>query len=345
MSCFEFCGLEEQWLVHSQKMSIRPSAFGLNLIQLYAELSLSPDDIRVEYLVLVSQMLVLKEHHEEYHVQDIIDILDIKMKKIEQEKHYVRPMRKDNADFQKYPELVKGVRYDALNSYFHHIIFAILMRERQAKSGSAARSIKIGMFVDGMLKSTDKVIRAIKEFVDNHFAAPARIKVPKLAGKEEMKKGSKGIELQKMRKWAEDEGFELGKPFDAYHALKRNVEKTVLLKEEAARFLSHMETKKANLSMISGSFFIDLEQAKIKHRIEEAVDCLKPVMNSVNDALDSSNDDTTQMVVVYDGDPTLNFVVPISRETDQVNTEEDDRVFAEGGDQTSSDLINEAISN
>lgn len=74
--------------------------------------------------------------HEEYHVQDIIDILDIKMKKIEQEKHYVRPIRKDNADFRKYPELVKGVRYDALNSYLHHIVFAILMRERQAKSGS-----------------------------------------------------------------------------------------------------------------------------------------------------------------------------------------------------------------
>lgn len=54
--------------------------------------------------------------------------------------------------------------------------------------------------------------------------------MPKLAGKEEMKKGSKDIELQKMRKWAEDEGFELGKPFDAYHALKRNVEETVLLK-------------------------------------------------------------------------------------------------------------------
>lgn len=110
--------------------------------------------------------------------------------------------------------------------------------------------------------------------------------------------------------------------------------------------MSNMETKKANLSMISGSFFIDLEQAKIKHRIEEAVDYLKPVMNSVNYALDSSNDDTTQMVVVYDDDDlTVNFVVPISRETDQVNTEEDDRVFAEGGDQTSSDLINEAISN
>ena len=109
--------------------------------------------------------------------------------------------------------------------------------------------------------------------------------------------------------------------------------------------MSNMETKKASLSMISGSFFIDLEQAKIKHRIEEAVDYLKPAMNSVNYALDSSNDDTTQKVVVYDGDLTVNLVVPISRETDQVNTEEDDRVFAEGGDQTSSDLINEAISN
>jgi len=45
--------------------------------------------------------------------------------------------------------------------------------------------------------------------------------VPGLSGKEEMKKGSKDVELQKMGKWAEDKGFELGKPFDTYRALRR----------------------------------------------------------------------------------------------------------------------------
>lgn len=60
--------------------------------------------------------------------------------------------------------------------------------------------------------------------------APARINIPKLAGDVDKKKGSKDSELQKMRKWADDEGFELGQPFDAYDALRRNVEETVLLK-------------------------------------------------------------------------------------------------------------------
>ena len=75
--------------------------------------------------------------HEEFHVGELIDIIDHKMKMLEEEHHFQRPRRRDHKDFKKYPELVKGVRYDALNSYFHHVSFAILARERLAKTGSA----------------------------------------------------------------------------------------------------------------------------------------------------------------------------------------------------------------
>lgn len=61
ISAFEYNLLNEQWNVHSAKMSVRPTAFGLNYIQLVAELGLSMEDVRVEYLILASQMLVLKD--------------------------------------------------------------------------------------------------------------------------------------------------------------------------------------------------------------------------------------------------------------------------------------------
>lgn len=120
-------------------------------------------------------------------------MLDKKMKKIEDEQNFARPGQKDHPDFTQYPSLVEGVRYDALNSYCQHIVFAILMREKKAANSSnasmyisilkyindnlikqiitigTAKNIKIGMFVEGLLKSADKVIKTINEFVDKHF--------------------------------------------------------------------------------------------------------------------------------------------------------------------------------
>lgn len=45
-----------------------------------------------------------------------------------------------------------------------------------------------------------------------------------------MKKGTSHREIQKMRKWADDEGIEIGNPMDNFHALNRNVEEVTLLR-------------------------------------------------------------------------------------------------------------------
>jgi hypothetical protein len=61
ISAFEYNELQGQWATHSAKMSVRPTVFGLNYIQLVGELKLSLEDVRVEYLIYCAQLLVLKD--------------------------------------------------------------------------------------------------------------------------------------------------------------------------------------------------------------------------------------------------------------------------------------------
>ncbi|KAL9536823.1 hypothetical protein MBANPS3_012336 [Mucor bainieri] len=300
--------LEKDWKTHSQKMSIRPTAFGMNLIQLYAEFNLSMENVLIEYLILAAQLIVLKEkfNKEEFHVSELIDIVDRKLTRTESEQQYDRPTRKGSPAFTEYADLVKGVRYDALNSYLHHIMYAILSRERQVKSSgssNAAKSIKIGMFIDGMLKSTDKVIKNINDFVDVHFP-----------GKDDLKKEGKDRELQKMREWIENEGAEShGSSFEAYHGLKRNVEETALLKKIVCR--THKST--------------------IIYRIDEAVNYLKHVVHAAHYYIidDADNRICFELVVRHDGTNTAGLIEQVLRQTPVDHDQDNDRELTEFRDE------------
>ncbi|CEP18765.1 hypothetical protein [Parasitella parasitica] len=166
----------ENYTDHKMMELLGPTILGLNYIQVVAVMHPSTEDVRVEYLILAAQLLILKEKlpRHEYHVSETIDVLDRKLTRIELENGFERPRSKDDATFAAYPRL-------------------------------------IGMLVEGLRKTIDKVIETINKFVDDNFD-----------GDETMKKRSSNRELQKMRKYIEEVG---------------------LLKEEAKRFKENMEAK------------------------------------------------------------------------------------------------------
>lgn len=108
--------------------------------------------------------------------------------------------------------------------------------------------------------------------------------------------------------------------------------------------MQNMETKRENLSRIrgNGSFFVELEYAKIVHRIGEAEDFLRPVINSLTYTINGDRSSVVNAVTCH-GNFTSQYVMPITREAEQEDQDEDDRVLAEGGDHSSNELIDEAI--
>ncbi|GAN00663.1 conserved hypothetical protein [Mucor ambiguus] len=232
MSIDEYMNLEKQWHEHADNLCIRPDFSGLEQIQSNAERVEALHNTKVYYLILVAQHMTLinketKSKFTGYHVEHMSKTLFVKIQLMEQQFNYLpanRPKNFKDPLFVEYHIAVKNCRYDALNNYLTHLLFAIVTRERKlhqpagssAKSHSrTAKAARIVISLEALHKIAEKVIGRINALVSKYF-------------------GNLRTSAQS------DNILGLSDALTDWHLLNRHVEEAKLLVEEAKRSILNL---------------------------------------------------------------------------------------------------------
>ncbi|KAL9546848.1 hypothetical protein PS6_007444 [Mucor atramentarius] len=236
----EYLFLENEWAQHADNLCIRPNTAGLDQLQTNAERQEALQNPKIYYLILIAQYLTLKNKETKsnftgYHVEQMRKTLLVEIELMERSYSYGpsdRPKHFKDPLFHQYHVEVKQCRYDALDSYLNHLLFAIVMREAKlhqpAGSSGTAKAARIVISLETLYKITDKVIICINALVMKYFG-----------GNEQKKRLTVGREVEKLRRSAQGENIlGLSDALTKWHLLNRHVEETHFYKPALNRALN-----------------------------------------------------------------------------------------------------------
>ncbi|KAK4518574.1 phenylalanyl-tRNA synthetase alpha subunit, mitochondrial [Mucor velutinosus] len=335
MSIAEYKNLEQEWLKHADNLCIFPDFSGLEQIQNSAERVEALRNAKVHYLILVAQHMTLinketKSKFTGYHVEHLRKTLLVKIQLMERQFEFLpvnRPKNFKDPLFGEYHVQVKDCRYDALNNYLTHLLFAIVMREKKlhqpAGSSGTAKAARIVISLEALHRLTEKVISRINTLVLKYFD-----------GAEDKMTMTVGREVEKLRTSAQGENIlGLSDALANWHLLNRHVEEATLLIEESNRFVSNLtkeydEMERALRSQ--ESHLLRRQFLQTCRRLYVAKKTLQQVRNQVQPTISltpTPDGSTNDLVVIeYQQFELLNEGDAVAEE----DSEDDD--FAEGGD-------------
>ncbi|KAF1801546.1 hypothetical protein FB192DRAFT_1446349 [Mucor lusitanicus] len=139
ISIAEYKNLEMEWANHAGNARFLPDNYGLDQLEESAERVEAWRNEKAAYFVICAQYLKLvnkeaKSKFTGYHVEHMRKTLLAKMQVMERRLGLLpanRPKNFKDPLFGQYHVAVKDCRYDALNNYLTHLLFAIIVREEK----------------------------------------------------------------------------------------------------------------------------------------------------------------------------------------------------------------------
>ncbi|KAK4521827.1 uncharacterized protein ATC70_004364 [Mucor velutinosus] len=202
----------------------------------------------------------------------------------------------DDPALQERRERIIEVRYNVMNTFVKHLLFAILMKEHkisQPGSFGTAKAVRVILSLEILKKKAEAIISMIYKFVETSYSTQAEI--------DRRKKKTVGKEVERVRLYAAENGLDLPTPLNNWHILKRNVEEISILIGEAKRVLGNYEGELSSLRGKQNNHFVRMRVLDVARRQRSAKLLLKNVSRSKPPVLFASRDasDLLNNVVIF----------------------------------------------
>ncbi|KAL7326186.1 hypothetical protein PS15p_212319 [Mucor circinelloides] len=280
----EFTKLQQQWKEHVAALSTPATPSGIKEMLDRAEKQERTAN-KSTYIRLAAQYLQLTQKMKDNDQKNIFNsrlisqsnALAKKIRALADKCGFSIITSFDHHYFTGHSEEVREVRYSALNDFFKHIIFSIIIREaRLAQPGTSgtATAARIIISLESSKKNAETVIGLINNFVDTYYPD-----LPDLE-KEKMKKKSLGREIEEVKKSAKENNLNLVSPLNNWHILKRNVEEVAMLIDEAKRILANYRAEFESLQQAISSaptYFIQTRFLEVGYRYNVATSLLSEI--------------------------------------------------------------------
>ncbi|KAL9536778.1 hypothetical protein MBANPS3_012373, partial [Mucor bainieri] len=325
----EYFALEKQWNEHVEFVRIPATAAGVQILLSKAEQE--TDISRYSYyLKLVIEYLMLQELRDEsgqrIQISETRDInrnnfLVDQIQQLRTRYQYPTITNLNDPALREHKARIIQVRYNVLNTFIKHLLFAILMKEHkisQPGSFGTAKAAKVITSIEVLKKKAEAIIRMINKFVDDHYSTQAE--------RNQKKKQTVGRELERIRLYAAENGLDLPTPLNNWHTLKRNIEEISILIGEAKLMISNYEGELMWLEGKGSSYFVRMRKLDVTRRFRKARSLLSVIARSTAPKLSPSREEINLLdnVVIF---PDADFS---DDNTDADNHDDENEIVDEG---------------
>ncbi|KAK4521830.1 uncharacterized protein ATC70_004367 [Mucor velutinosus] len=260
-----YSSFEVQWNSHRTALAV-PFSNVRNLQRLHERAEgniLLMNDIKHEYAVTAGQLIFLNSRDSPItsgYITGLKRQLEAKLNELERLfpqliVHGGRPTTFGHITMQQYFDAIKDECHNILVKVLRQLIFSIFMNDNELRRPNSTGTDKAARLLVSIASSTKKaglVVDSINNFVDRNFGGDPSKKVPSVA-----------IELQRLRNNEDADFLRLSQGMKDWHTLRKCVEETSILVEEAQRYEQNL------LARIDGIY----EAARQNHLIK--IDYLK----------------------------------------------------------------------
>ncbi|KAK4511560.1 Antiviral helicase ski2 [Mucor velutinosus] len=194
------------------------------------------NDIKHEYAVTAGQLIFLNSRDSPItsgYITGLTRQLEAKLNELERLfpqliVHGGRPTTFGHTTMQQYFDAIKDECHKILVKILRQLIFSILMNDNELRRPNSTGIDKAARLLVSIASSTKKaglVVDSINNFVDRNFGGDHSKKVPSVA-----------IELQRLRNNQDADFLRLSQGMKDWHTLRKCVEETSILVEEAQRY-------------------------------------------------------------------------------------------------------------
>ncbi|KAK4514497.1 fatty acid alpha-hydroxylase [Mucor velutinosus] len=211
----KFFALEEQWSEHVEIVMIpaTPAAVQILIDKAEQETHVSRYSY---YLKLTVEYLLLNDLRDESGRKiEITTKKDInrnnflvdQIKQLQSVYGYAMINSLDNPALQEHRERIIEVRYNVMNTFVKHLLFAILMKEHKISQPGlfgTAKAARVILSLEILKKKAEAIILMINKFVETSYSTQAEI--------DRRKKKTVGKEVERIRLYAAENGLDLPTP-------------------------------------------------------------------------------------------------------------------------------------